>query len=135
MRASIEERPIKHLILTRLGIPEEKRLWSKNQAIIPGNELVKRSKEGWVFKGGGSLGSILSYLFIANSSSEDPIIVDETNFTNIEQKKNIDVILKLENFRGTSENVPLMRKELAKYGLGLKEEIRNVKVMVLKASL
>lgn len=135
MRAIIEERPIKHLTLTRLGISAEKRLWAKNQAITPGNEVVKESEEGWIFKGSGSLGFIFNYLVNANRRSEDPVIVDATNFSKVEMKKNIDVYLKLEGFIATPENILLMRKELAKYGLGLKEEVRKIKVLVLKAVL
>lgn len=134
MNANIEERPIKCLVFTRLGGSSEIKLWARRQDLSEEAENVSTVDDHNTLLKNTALANLFTTMRIINRGIEDPVIIDETSFTSNEKNKKIDILLKCK-LKGTPENIPRMRKELAQYGLGLKEEIRIMKALVLTASL
>jgi len=133
MTGNVEDKPVNCLVLYRLGTAEEKNLWMKDQNIDIKGPLFKKGGNGIEIK--FKIKSLLSVMASDNQGLDDPIVFDETTFNNEEQRKSMDMFLKLKNFHGTSGNIPLMQQELAKYGLGLRQESRELKVLVLRNAL
>lgn len=139
----IEERPVKHIILTRLNNKNEKRIWMRDQNINKENSKTQFEKDGFVFRNVPFL-AVKGIIWVNNRETTDPIIVDETGLSDMQTPKNlnhlgflktINMKLKCKTFKCTTENIPLIRSELAKYGIGLVEEMRIVKTLVLKESI
>lgn len=131
---NVEERLIKHLVLVRLGSSNEENLWMKGNNIPEEDYVTRRTNEVCILKNLG-FHSLIDAFILANQSTEDPVLVDETGF-NLENKSKTKIDLQLNcGLRCTPENLPKIQIELARYGLGLREEIKNVKVLVLRASL
>jgi len=134
MSASIEQRSIVHLILTRLGVSSEKHLWVKYREGDTSEGKVTKNKQCCFFNN-YSIAGFLNELETANQRTDDPIIIDGTTFTNEEKyNKRINLFLKCDSLRITTQNLPAIQKDLAKYGLELKEEIRIINALVLKAA-
>ncbi|MNY48596.1 hypothetical protein D3C86_1839420 [compost metagenome] len=92
-------------------------------------------EHGFALKNVGFEG-LVSLLKVSNRAIEDPVIIDETGYTMGQyQRKVVDILLKCNSFHATKKNTSLIRKALLPYGLGLQEEMRNAKVLVLKAVL
>ncbi|WP_285055488.1 TlpA family protein disulfide reductase [Pedobacter ginsengisoli] len=131
MVGSVEYRPIKCLILTRLGTINDSKLWAKDQNTRKEDYQNQRTPEGLKIKN-KPFQSFLTNLINANRASDDPLILNETGYRHGEFiNKKIDILLR-GSLHCTDDNIPLLRNELVRYGLGLKEEIRGVKVLVLR---
>jgi thiol-disulfide isomerase/thioredoxin len=115
----MEQRELKHLILYRTAKLD-------NLKTKGGVEYFENTQgpTGFIFNN-CDFGAFASSFINKNSHElNDPIVVDETG---IDRLKKIDMIV-TSKFR----DIPSLRKEIAKYGLGIKEEIRTAKVLVLK---
>lgn len=129
---TVEERPLKCFVLKRLGTNQDHNLWMKDQNIPIENYKEGLVKDGFEWKN-LSFSYLASWLSLSNPSMDDPVFIDETGFTKGEYaQRRIDVLLKCKSLHLTSKNLLCIRKELARYGLGLNEETRKMKVLVLR---
>lgn len=134
MNASLEDRELKCVVLTRLGTSLERKLWSSNQdpKFKDMNLQQVTYKANTVILKNTYVSYIALYMGIHNKSFDDPVIIDETNFNSEDRNKFIDIKLDC-SLKLTSKNIPILRDELARFGLGLREETRKMRVMVLKS--
>lgn len=135
MIGNVEEREVKHLVITRLGLSAERRLWMKDQNVSNESNKMGVLEVGGIGIKNTSFKGFINVLKLANRRVGDPIIIDETGFNSEISKKKVDVKLKCQSLHAVEMNVLLIRKALSRYGLGLKEETRKVKVLVLKSVL
>lgn len=136
MVGDIEERELKSMALIRLNTGEEKNLWAKKQLPKPLDANLMAfniTKESYFLRNSG-IKKFFTDLSDSNKSLEDPLFFDETNFSRDEKQKTVEITLNC-GLSANLENISHLRKELAKYGLGLKEDIRKVKVLVLKPAI
>lgn len=117
---SIEKRRIKCYILYKTSL--EDRLASKG-----GSRLFENTADGWVIKNrpfSGLLRMILRMRLISTKS--EPVIIDETGY---DKKKLIDM-----NIKNDLRNLLVLQEELNKYGIGIKQEEREIDCLILKDS-
>jgi thiol-disulfide isomerase/thioredoxin len=130
---SIEDRQLECLVIKRLGSSDESKLWLKKSNSSE-DDVQDEIINGSIKIRGVTVGRIASLLKEHNNNAADPVIIDETNFNQEERlNKKIDVTINLEQLRATPERIPIIEKELKKYGLGLINEVRKLKVLVLKS--
>lgn len=126
--ATIEERTADCLILYRVT---EKDLLRVKDSTIKSVRENTRSDMGWVLLNDYFLGFI-SDLMIYNQRYDNYVnglpVIDETG---IDVMRKIDMTLKVKTLHHADPN---LQKELAKYGLGLRRETRQQKVLVIKKS-
>ncbi|MNK97146.1 Thiol-disulfide oxidoreductase ResA [compost metagenome] len=136
MKGVVEDRMLMHLILTKLETPKGKKIWMRDQKMPRDSyKMGFELEHGFALKNVGFEG-LVSLLKVSNRAIEDPVIIDETGYTMGQyQRKVVDILLKCNSFHATKKNTSLIRKALLPYGLGLQEEMRNAKVLVLKAVL
>ncbi|MET7000172.1 TlpA family protein disulfide reductase [Chitinophaga defluvii] len=121
MNGRLEVRPIPHVILFRTN--KDDRLKTKGGDSVYEDTGTEKGK---IFNNCIFQRFVIS--FRGNYlKREDPIFVDETH---ISPEKKIDMILK-----SSFKDVQAMNKELEKYGLGVKEEVRKVEVLVLEKEI
>lgn len=120
--AVMEERPVKCMVLYCIGTQDL--IGAKNSGE---HRIYENTESGnGIFFQQVPFSTLLSNLWNANRHITDPLVVDETG---IPETKLIDMNLKV---RSLHHSDPELQKELARYGLGIKTEIRNKKVMVIK---
>lgn len=130
MKGLVEDKEIRCLVLIRLGTDKEKNLWAKDQNLPNEYNVRKTTKSGHLLKNLAGI-ALFTEFKMANRGMMDPVIIDETNFTNEEKyEKKIDLLIKC-SLQGSSENINNIQNELERYGLGVKEEMRKMKVLTL----
>jgi thiol-disulfide isomerase/thioredoxin len=135
IKGSIEERPIRCLVLTMLGTEKEENLWMKDQNVpVEDYKNAKPENGGYAFRN-IDFGGLIGKLQNANRRGGSVNIIDETGIMwGNKSTKKINLFLNLKSLEATAENLPRLNKELGEYGLGFKEEIRTMKVLVLRAA-
>lgn len=135
LQGNIEKRPIRHLLLTRLGTQAEQNIWVKSKKKeSESTRFLIKDKRGYFFNY-YSLRGLLTQLKLENGSIDDPVIIDATAFSKEEMDvKKIKIFLACDSLQGTLQNLPKIQRELANYGLGLREETRSIDVLVLTST-
>lgn len=116
LKGTLEVRPVQCLVLFRTS--EVNKLATKGGAVIGGEKTDK----GFVINN-SYLSKWRSGLLQHLPEKDRPIFLDESH---INWTQKVDFIV-----QSTVENLPALNQELAKYGLSLNEEIRELPVLVL----
>src|SRR5258708_272471 len=113
-KATPEKRTLKCWVLVRTA--NENKLKTSG-----GNVIFDETKNGNIIRN-FPVRDFLAYIMLENRGVNTPPVVDETGYTG-----NVDM-----DINCSLDDIPHLRKELAKYGLGLIEAERQIDVLVLR---
>jgi thiol-disulfide isomerase/thioredoxin len=119
--AQTEIRRMKCIVFYRNG-QELKLPMTKGGAMVSEDT---ESDKGYIWKNAPAIQRIIDDISRRSQSKDDPVVLNETGINHRYSRLDMTIYSNL-------DDIPALSKELSKYGIAIKEEIRNMPVLVLR---